>query len=427
MAEKIKELREKAKKIETEARGVLDSVTDKTSKEDAAKANDKFDAMMEERDSLVAQADRLERIDTAQRETEARNEEREREERENRRPGQEDRQQSPEANVSEEYREAFRLMLASGGNPSDLPREARAALQAGAREYRAQGVATGAQGGFLVPTTLAKSINIAMAAHGPMMDSGIATEINLPTGAPFELPKVDDTDKEGDSHTEKQQPADDGSGDVVIGKDVLGAYAIITPWIRWSFELAQDSTFGFEDLLAKLVGERMGRTGNRWLTVGTGVNEPLGFVPGAQLGHTAASASVLTFDDVIELEHSVDPAYRGGPKVRYQMHDQSVKALRKIKDTTGRYIWSDGDVTKGVPATLNNKPVSFNQAMAEIGASAKPIAFGDFSEYYVRKVGDPLLGVAREKFWPNIGIAGVHRIDGSPGQTKAIKTLQMAA
>jgi hypothetical protein len=42
-------------------------------------------------------------------------------------------------------------------------------------------------------------------------------------------------------------------------------------------------------------------------------------------------------------------------------------------------------------------------------------------------VGDPLLGVAREKFWPNIGIAGVHRIDGSPGQTKAIKTLQMAA
>ncbi|MCI5095773.1 MAG: phage major capsid protein [Rhodobacteraceae bacterium] len=427
MAEKIKELREKAKKIETEARGVLDSITDKTSKEDAAKANDKFDAMMEERDSLVAQADRLERIDTAQRETEARNEQREREERENRRPGQEDRQQSPEANVSEEYREAFRLMLASGGNPSDLPREARAALQAGAREYRAQGVAAGAQGGFLVPTTLAKSINIAMAAHGPMMDKDIATEINLPTGAPFELPKVDDTDKNGDAHTENQEPADDGSGDVVIGKDVLGAYAIITPWIRWSFELAQDSTFGFEDLLAKLVGERMGRTGNRWLTVGTGVNEPLGFVTGAQLGHTAASASVLTFDDIIDLEHSVDPAYRGGPKVRYQMHDQSVKALRKIKDTTGRYIWSDGDVTKGVPASLNNKPVSFNQAMAEIGASAKPIAFGDFSEYYVRKVGDPLLGVAREKFWPNIGIAGVHRVDGSPGQTKAIKTLQMAA
>lgn len=77
--------------------------------------------------------------------------------------------------------------------------------------------------------------------------------------------------------------------------------------------------------------------------------------------------------------------------------------------------------------SLNGKPVSFNQAMAKIGASAKPISFGDFSQYYVRKVGNPLIGVAREKFFPNLGIMGVHRIDGAPGQTKAIKTLQMAA
>ena len=74
-----------------------------------------------------------------------------------------------------------------------------------------------------------------------------------------------------------------------------------------------------------------------------------------------------------------------------------------------------------------NKPVSFNQAMDQIGAGNKPIGFGDFSEYYTRKSGSPLIGVAREKFFPNLGIAGVHRIDGAPGQAKAIKTLQMAA
>ena len=282
------------------------------------------------------------------------------------------------------------------------------------------------QGGYLVPTTLAGTINIAMALHGPMMDRGISTEINLPNGAPFDLPKVDDIGKDADAHTEGDEPANDDSGDVVIGKDQLGAFALITPWIIWSYELAQDSSFGYESLLGKLLGERLGRKGNAWLTTGTGSGQPMGFVTGAQVGHTASAALVLTFDDVIELEHSVDPAYRAGPKVRYQMHDQTVKLLRKIKDSNGRYIWSDGDVTKGIAPQLNGKPVSLNQAMAEVGADGKTIAFGDFSQYYKRVVGSPITGVASEKYMPNLGVMGIHRIDGAVGHARAIKTLRMA-
>lgn len=422
---KVKELREKAQNILTEANSLRASVTDKTPKEEARAANEKFDAMMDEYDAIVADADREERACRAQREADQRREQQEREERENRRPGQEERSHMPGGDVSEEYREAFRQYLASGADINELDTEARDAIRRGYREERAQSSGSGAQGGFLVPTTLANYINIAAAAHGPMMDGDIATEINLANGAPFEIPTVDDTEEEANAHDEGDEGVDDGSGDIVIGKASLLAYALVTPWIKWSFELAQDSAFGFESLLGKLIGERLGRTGNKWLTVGTGVNQPLGFVTGAPVGKEATSASELTFDDIIDLEHSIDPAYRNGPKVRFQMHDQSVKYLRKIKDTNGRYIWSDGDVTKGIERTLNSKPVSFNQAMAEIGAGTKPIAFGDFSEYYVRKVGNPLLGVAREKFFPNLGIMGVHRIDGAPGQTKAIKTLQM--
>jgi HK97 family phage major capsid protein len=424
---KIKELREKAQKLLTEATGIRDGITEKTPKDEARAANEKFDAMMDQYDDLVKEADREERAWKAKQEEEQRREQREREEREERRPGQEDRSHSPGENVSDEYREAFRQYLASGADLSELSKEARDALRAGYREERAQSTGSGATGGFLVPTTLANAINIAAAAHGPMMDGNIATEINLSNGAPFDLPKVDDTDEEANPHTEGDEGVDDNSGDIVLAKTSLLAYGLVTPWIKWSFELAQDSSFGFEALLAKLIGERLGRKGHKWLTVGSGTNEPLGFVTGAPVGHTAAAAAALTFDEIMDLEHSVDPAYRGGPKVRFQMHDQTVKALRKLKDTNGRYIWSDGDVTKGVPATLNNKPVSFNQAMAQISAGAKPIAFGDFSEYYVRKVGSPLIGVAREKFFPNLGIMGVHRIDGAPAQTKAIKTLQMAA
>ncbi|MFC4215985.1 phage major capsid protein [Pseudophaeobacter arcticus] len=424
---KIKELRERAKTIETEARSILDSVTDKTPKAEAEAAHQKFDTMMDERDSVVAQADREERAYKAAQQEERRREDQEREAREAQRPGQEERQHNPAQAVGDEYREAFRQYLANGADMSELDREAREALRAGAQEIRAQNTGTGAQGGFLVPTTLANTINIAAAAHGPMMDGTIATEINLANGAPFDMPMVDDTDAEMDPHAEGEEGVDDDSGDIVIGKTQLLAHVMKTPWIKWSFELAQDSSFGFEALLGQLIGERIGRTGNRWLTVGSGTNEPLGFVTGAPVGHAAGSAAALTFDDIIDLEHSVDPAYRTGPKVRFQMHDGTVKALRKIKDANGRYLWSDGDVTKGVTPSLNGKPVSFNQAMAKIGASAKPIAFGDYSQYYVRKVGNPLIGVAREKFFPNLGIMGVHRIDGAPGQTKAIKTLQMAA
>lgn len=424
---KVKELREQARKLLEEANAVRASVTEQTPKEEARASNDTFDTMMDTYDGLVKDADREERAVNAQRDAEQRREATEREDRNARRPGQGGAEHTPNGDVSNEYREAFRQYLASGADLSSMDTEVRSVLRNGAEEYRAQSTGTGAQGGFLVPTTLANLINIAAAVHGPMMDKDVATEINLPNGASFDLPMVDDTDQETGAHAENAEPVDDNSGDITIGKTSLGAYTLITPWIKWSYELAQDSAFSFEPLLAQLIGERHGRKGNKWLTVGTGVNEPLGFVTGAQVGHTALSALALTFDDVMDLEHSVDPAYRVGPKVAFQLHDQSIKALRKLKDTSGRYIWSDGDVTKGVPATLNNKRVRFNQAMAEIGASAKTIAFGDFSQYYIRKVGQPLIGIAREKYFPNLGIAGVARIDGAPGHTKAIKVLQMAA
>ena len=65
--------------------------------------------------------------------------------------------------------------------------------------------------------------------------------------------------------------------------------------------------------------------------------------------------------------------------------------------------------------------------MASIAASAKPVIFGDFSKYYVRKVGAPVIGVRREYYWPNIGLAGIVRLDGDLIQTSAVKHLVLAA
>ena len=55
------------------------------------------------------------------------------------------------------------------------------------------------------------------------------------------------------------------------------------------------------------------------------------------------------------------------------------------------------------------------------------MVFGDFSKYFVRKVGSPVIGVLRERFWPQVGIAGLIRFDGELGDTAAIKHLKTAA
>jgi len=425
---KVKELRAKAQKNAEDANALLGTLTDETPAAEAAEINAQFDAMMDERDACVAQADRLERSDVALADAEERRERLDREARDARRPHGAGEHGPASDGVSDEYRAAFRDYLASGADLSAIDSSARDALRTGAQEFRAQSGAAGAQGGFLVPETLAGFINVAAALHGPMMDESVATVINNGSGNPFALPKVDDTaDTSTDAHTEGADAADDDSGDVVIGKDTLSAYTLITPWIKWSYELAQDSSFGWEQLLGNLIGERIGRKGNAWLTVGTGADQPQGFMTGAATGKTSTSQTALTFDDIIDLEHSVNAAYRHGPKVRFQMHDDTVKLLRKIKDNNGRYVWSDGDVTKGVPATLNGKPVSFNYAMDVPAAGKSPIAFGDFSQYFVRRTGSPLIGVAREKFFPNLGIAGVDRIDGAVGHSAALKKLTMAA
>lgn len=431
MKDRIKALRAEAKKIEAEARAKLAEADKEKDAQKAADLRKEFETLMDKYDARVAEAAQLERSERARAEVEAHEEEQRRQAAESRRPTFGADTTNPEGQVSqaETYRAAFREFLAAGARMDDISAETRAALRAGATEARVQTGTTGATGGFTVPETLANFIEIAAAAHGPMWDANVATVMTTDSGATIPIPGVDDTASETDAHTEGNEAADDNSGDITIVKTDLAAYTRATPWIKWAFELAQDSNFSWESLLGDLIGERVGRTANRLLTVGAGTTEPLGFLTAAGVGFTALSQTVVTFDNLLELEHSVDPAYRANPKVRYQMHDQSVKAFRMIKDGNGRYVWNDGDVTKGVPATLNGKPVSFNQAMPQIAANATPVAFGDFSKYFVRKVGGVRLGVANEKFFPNLGMAGVFRFDGAGGNlaSSAIKKLRMAA
>lgn len=422
----VTELQEKRGRLVTQAREALDEITKNTDEARSAELDKRHDDIMAEFDKVEKQIEREER----QAAIEARFEERARKDRENKRPGNDGESRGQDKGEELEYRSVFYKFLANGADMGELDAEERAVLKAGvqsAKEFRAQTAGTNTAGGYTVPVELANFIVKSMAAWGPMYSEDIATVISTSGGNIINIPTVNDTAVTAEKHTEATPLTDDGGKDVTFGQKELAAYVYDTEFVRFSMELAQDSIFSIESLLGELLGERLGRIANRELTIGDGTGDPNGIVTASALGKTAAAAAAITTDELIDLQHSVDPAYRNAPKVRWMFNDLTLSAIRKLKDSENRYIWSMGDIQKGEPGTLLGYRYSINQAMAGIAGSAKPIIFGDIGKYYVRKVGSPVIGVLRERFWPDLGIAGLIRFDGELGDTAAVKHLIMAA
>jgi HK97 family phage major capsid protein len=247
------------------------------------------------------------------------------------------------------------------------------------------------------------------------------TTVNTAAGNTFNIPTIDDTAVTTTAHTEGTQPTDDGGKDATFAQKTLSAYAFDTEWLRWSAELNTDSVLNMESLLGELLGERMGRTANTALTTGSGSSAVEGIVTASTLGKTAAATAAITSDEILDLIHSVDPAYRASPRTAIMMNDSTLSAVRKLKDGNGNYLWAMGNYQAGVPASLLGYNVVINQAMDSLATAKKVMIFGDMSKFYVRKVGAPSIYVARERFAPDFGILGYIRFDGCLVNTAAIK------
>jgi len=415
------ELHEKRGRLVTQAREALDEIKSNTDESRAAELESRHDAIMADFDKVEKNIEREER----QAAIEARAEEL----RAKKRPiPQDGEERAATQGDAPEYRGVFYKMLANGGDIGELSGEERQILRAGVQrpEFRAQTAGTTTAGGYTVPTTLANFIVKSMAAWGPMYDDAICTTITTSGGEQINIPTVDDTTVAVVKHTEATALTDDGGSDVTFGTKALNAYVFDTEFIRFSMELAADSSFSIEPLLGELLGERLGRRANTELTTGDGTGDPNGIVTASTLGVTAASATTFTFDELMDLQHSVDPAYRGSPKARFMLNDTTLKIVRKLKGGDGQYIWQMGNVQTGAPGSLLGYGYSVNQAMPAATAGLKSIVFGDFGKYYVRKVGSPMIGVMRERFWPDLGIAGLIRFDGELGDTAAVKHLIQA-
>ncbi|MCG7507069.1 phage major capsid protein [Mesorhizobium retamae] len=423
----LKELQDKRSKLVHDAREAMGEITKNTDEARSAELEKRHDDIMVEFDKIEKQIEREARLVAAEERINKAAEE----ERKAKRPnGSDTEQRAVVEGDKPEYREVFYRFLAGGADLGELDPEERKILRAGLTkvdaEKRIQTVGTTTAGGYTVPTELANFIVRSMKMWGPMYDEDICTTITTSSGNPIKIPTVDDTSKSGGQHTEGTALTDDGSEDATFGQKSLDSYGYDTEFVKFSLELARDSIFNMESLLGSLLGERLGRIANTQLTTGDGTGDPNGIVTASSLGKTAAAAAAITFDEVIDLIHSVDPAYRQSPKVRFMFNDLTLAALRKLKDGNGQYIWTMGNVQTGVPGNILGYNYSINQAMANIATGNKTMLFGDFGKYFVRKVGSPLIGVLRERFWPDLGIAGLIYLDGELGDTAAVKHLIQA-
>ena len=284
---------------------------------------------------------------------------------------------------SDEYRDAFATYLIHGREGLDLS-ERR--LLSGhtdtltAPELRAIGAYNQVGAGYLVPVEFERRIRQNMLAFGGMREASTVMSTN--SGADLDMPTSDDTGNTGELLAEHATASEQ---DVTTGIKVLKAFKYSSKVVRVSLELLQDSAFDIQSWLSGLLAERLARIQNTHFTIGDGGNQPLGITRAAGTGITGAAgtATSVLWDDLIRLEHTVDPAYRAG--ARYMFHDSTLSQLRRAKDGDGNYIWQAGTQT-GIPATVNGWPYTINQDMPVFAANAISILFGQLKNYIIRDV-----------------------------------------
>lgn len=305
-------------------------------------------------------------------------------------PSADNRDDSPEARDAEDKvaAGAFSTYLRFGMGA--LSGEQRAVMQkraaAASPEMRSLAEGTGANGGFLVPQDFYRKLTEAQKFYGGVRQSG-ATVLQTSTGAAMPFPSVNDTANMGAIIGENTQVTETDMG---FGSVTLGSYTYTSKIVTVPLNLVQDSAFDLDSYLARALGIRIGRIQNNHFTVGTGASQPRGVTIDAVSGKVGLVGQTLTviYDDLVDLEHAVDPAYRNLPSVKFMLHDSSLKVIKKLKDSTGRPLWKAGLEGMGerFPDTINGYPYVINNDMAVMAANAKSILFGDFSNYIVRDV-----------------------------------------
>ena len=208
----------------------------------------------------------------------------------------------------------------------------------------------------------------------------------------------------------------------------LGSFKLGTT-IKISEELLNDSVFDLEDYIAREFARRIGNKEEEAFFTGDGSGKPLGLLAdkgGADVGVTAASATAITADELLDLYFSLLSPYR--KKATWVVNDSTIKAIRKLKDNNGQYLWQPGLIANA-PDTILGRPVKTSAFMPSIAAGAKSIIFGDFKYYWIADRQGRTFKRLNELYATTgqVGFLASQRVDGKLILPEALKVLKQKA
>jgi HK97 family phage major capsid protein len=308
--------------------------------------------------------------------------------------------------ASDEYKKAFWLSMRNKAGY-----DIQNALQTG----------TDSEGGYLVPDEFEKTLVEAL------LEANIFRQMANIIGTSSGDRKIPVVASKGTASWVEEEgnipESDDAFGLVSIGAHKLATI------IKVSEELLNDSVFNLESYIAREFARRIGTKEEEAFFIGNGTGKPTGIfnaTGGASLGVTGASATAITSDELIDLYHSLGSPYR--KNAVFVMNDTTVKAIRKLKDGNGQYLWQPS-ITAGQPDTILNRPVKTSGFVPGIEAAAKTIAFGDFSYYWIADRQGRSFQRLNELYAATgqVGFRATQRVDGKLILSDAIKVFQQKA
>ena len=311
--------------------------------------------------------------------------------------------------------QAVALYLRNGGNVS--PDQAIAIRNA-------MSTTTSSEGGYTVPSEVAAMVVDALKAFGGMRE--VAQIIRTQGGNALNYPTSDGTSEVGEIVAENAAAT---AADITFGTVAVNPYKYSSKKIALPWELVADSAIDVVAFVTNRLAQRLARITNTHYTTGDGSSKPYGVMARAATGKTGTTGQTTSviYDDLIDLIHSVNSAYRARG-ARFMLADSSLKVLRKIKDTTGRPIWTPGDdesISGGAPATICGYSYVVNDDVAAMAANAKSIAFGDFSQFVIRDVDGVIIRRFDDSAFAlngQVGFCGWMRTGSNLLDTAAVKT-----
>ena len=208
-------------------------------------------------------------------------------------------------------------------------------------------------------------------------------------------------------------------GDATFKQVLLDAHKLHVG-IKATDELLYDEAFNIESYITRKFASALANAEENAFLNGTGTTQPTGIFHETKGGTLAATlTAALKGDDIIDLIYALKRPYR--KKAVFLMNDSVIREIKKLKDTTGQYLWQPS-LKEGEPDRILGYPIYTSQF-----APKDKIAFGDFSYYNIEDRGNRTFRSLTELFAGNgmVGFLAQERVDGVLILPEAIQILKL--